>query len=482
MNSARRSTWTAVALVLATALSTASASAETITGRLAVVWGDGAPGGDGSSTVALRLVTDDGRSVWLAPSDAVLAAAGGVLRVDRRRVEAVVEADSHLLGSSPEEALPTFALRVLSEPDGALPSRDVVGSHPWVTIACKFSDVASEPRNLAFFQNMYADTWPGLDHYWRTLSYQTANIAGSTAVNWVTLPHPVSHYASEVGGSWDIDLDAMFDDCTAAADGQVYFPDFVGINMMFNATFGPWAWGGGHWASLDGHGGVWRVTWEPPWGYSNITVMCHEMGHGFGLPHSNNADGDTSPYDNPWDVMSDAWSWALTDGTYGTLGKGTISHHLGLLGWIPDDERREITVDGVYEVDLDHLALPTTDAVRVVELPIAGTSRRYTVEVRDRVGYDGGLPGFAVVLHEVDPSRTEPAWLVDPVDPANGGDAGAMWVPGECFEDVPNRIEVCVDHPTAGGFHVTISYGSTTEIFADGFESGATDGWSTVIG
>jgi len=38
-------------------------------------------------------------------------------------------------------------------------------NQPYVSILCKFSDVAVEPKNLAFFQGMYASTFPGLDHY-----------------------------------------------------------------------------------------------------------------------------------------------------------------------------------------------------------------------------------------------------------------------------------------------------------------------------
>ena len=45
------------------------------------------------------------------------------------------------------------------------------------------------------------------------------------------------------------------------------------------------------------------TTWEPPWGYADISVIAHEMGHGFGLPHSTAIDW-TSVYDNAWDVMS----------------------------------------------------------------------------------------------------------------------------------------------------------------------------------
>jgi hypothetical protein len=251
--------------------------------------------------------------------------------------------------------------------------------------------------------------------------------------------------------------------------------------MMFNSTFGPYAWGGGRYLNLDGSYRFYRVTWEPPWGYQNVAVIAHEMGHGFGLPHSNNADGDDNPYDNPWDVMSNSWGWAVGDGTYGTVGKGTISYHLDMLGWISSPHRLVISETGLYDVTIDHLALDTTSNLRMVKIQIPSSNRFYTLEVRDRVGYDGNLPGFAVIIHEVDTSRREDAWLVDPVNPADGADEGAMWKVGECFDDAPNEISVCVISSTANGFNVRIGYGDTGTVFFDGFEADGLGAWSRVV-
>ena len=62
---------------------------------------------------------------------------------------------------------------------------------------------------------------------------------------------------------------------------------YDGINMMFNSNFdNGYAWGGARYMTLDGETKLWRTTWEPPWAYHSISVIAHEMGHGFGLPHS----------------------------------------------------------------------------------------------------------------------------------------------------------------------------------------------------
>jgi len=446
-------------------------------GILTVVWGDPAPW-DSRTDVTKYFLLDDNRiTTEVLLDEELVRAAGGASTLDGRRVELVVEPDLELAEDRPQMVNTVVrSIRFLSNEARTKASKAVTGSRPWVSILCKFSDVSSEPKPLSYFQNMYAGTYPGLDHYWREVSYDIANVAGSAAVAWVDLPHPVSRYETDDGG----DLNAMVADCTAAADPYVYFPDFVGINMMFNDTFGPFAWGGTRYLSLDGvPNRRYSVTWEPPWGYANSCVMAHEMGHGFGLPHSNNADGDDDTYDNPWDVMSNAWGWALFDSTYRYLGKHTIAYHKNMLGWIGAGEKLDISSYGVYWASLDHLTLQSTSNLRLVTIQIPDSSRYYTLEVRDLVEYDGELPGFAVIIHEVDASRQQDAWLVDSVDPKDGADEGAMWRVGECFEDVPNQIEVCVQSVTTEGFDIRVSYGGAGDLFHNGFESGDTTAWSS---
>jgi len=140
-----------------------------------------------------------------------------------------------------------------------------------------------------------------------------------------------------------------------------------------------------------------------------------------------------------------------------------------------------VSTAGLYEFVIDHLTFAATTNLHMVEVQIPGPSRTYTVEVRDRVSYDGNLPGFAVILHEVDGSRQEPAWLVDAENPENGADAGAMWMPGECFDDAANEIQICVEAVTTEGYRVKVAYGDWYFLFRDGFESGQTGAWSATV-
>jgi M6 family metalloprotease-like protein len=356
---------------------------------------------------------------------------------------------------------PVIAIRNLTASKGSAQApandstRGVTGSQPWVSVLCKFSDVADEPKDLSFFKAMYANSYPGLDHYWREVSYQTANIAGSDAAGWFTLPNPESFYnpSDTTGGT---DLEKLRDDCLATADATIDFSQFEGINMMFNTDFdNGYAWGGGSYLSLDGETKVWSITWEPPWAYANITVMAHEMGHGFGLPHSSGTYGLT--YDNVWDVMSDTWTFCdlSSDTQFGCLAQHTIGYHKDLLGWIPENQKRTVTASTVVEVD--EIALSSTSNTRLVRIPVADSDTRfYTVEARDRSGYDVKLPGKAIVIHEVDTTRPRPANVIDADGNGSTGDAGAMWLPGETFSDPENGISIRVLSETAHGFLVSI--------------------------
>jgi len=78
------------------------------------------------------------------------------------------------------------------------------------------------------------------------------------------------------------------------------------------------------------------TSWLLTWAWGDISVVAHEMGHTFGLPHL------SGPYsfvcDNPCDVMS-ADSYPCNahnqyDDTYGCAGQQTIGRHKAMLGWL----------------------------------------------------------------------------------------------------------------------------------------------------
>lgn len=318
---------------------------------------------------------------------------------------------------------------------------------------------------------MYANAKPGLDHYWRELSFNLANVSGSTATGWYTLTHPRSYYVYDMDadGFADLDFDRATADCTAAADATVNFSTYTGITMAFNDDLDGPATGGSMFLTLDGTTKSWGTTWLPPWAYQDINVVSHEMGHGFGLAHSSGNYGAT--YDNNWDVMSgsqDDCFGAAIDPTYGCMAPHTISYHKDLLGWM-SGRRQDVAAGTTMTVPIDQLGA-TSAAMQEIKIPVAspsGNQKFYTVEARKHVGYDAKLPGEGVIIHFVDPSRVEPAHVMDSDGNGDNGDAGAIWVPGETFTDAANGVRITVNSATATGYSVTVTNGGAVNTIVD---------------
>ena len=414
-------------------------------GRFNILWADGAPG-TGQSQTRFILSRDGQEDITVDFGARLPLNYAELLGMRGRLVK--------MKGSWNTVSAAVFNASAL-EPDDThgMLNPMVSGAQPWVTVMCKFQDESDEPKPAAYFQNMYGSSYPLLDHYWREQSYNQMNIAGSQAVShWYTLPHPRAYYIVENVA----DLPKLANDCTAAANAEVNYTAFLGINLMFNDDLDDYAWGGGYYMTLNGVHRLWYMTWEPPWGYRDLTVIAHEMGHGFGLPHS--SFNRSKVYDSRWDMMSDTWSDCANsrDATYGCLGQGTIAYHKDLEGWLAG-RQTIVSPGGQITLTLEQLDLPATGNLLLAKVPISGTTRFYTVEVRRKVGYDVKLPGQAVILHLVDPSQKISAQLVDLDGNTNTGDAGAQWLAGETFSDTTNGIWIRIDQALPTGFVVTIS-------------------------
>lgn len=415
-------------------------------GTLAVIWGD--PPGGGEPRLQAWLTGDDGRAIRLL-ADA--ARFGDLPALNGRRVR-VIGRDAALgpAGGRTPDALVIDDIRPAGTESAAAPL--LAGNQPFVSVICKFSDIATPPKPTAYFQDMYAATMPGLDHYWQDSSYGQIDVGGSAAFGPYTLPETLAYYVP----NGDPQLSPLARDCAAAADADIDFTVYSGINFMYNADIGCCAWGGKQTLTLDGATKSYSTSWLPPWAYSSISVVQHEMGHGFGLPHSSGDYDET--YDSPWDVMSkDRANCSITrDPVYGCVAQGTISYHKDILGWIPA-ARKYTHAGGQQTIHLEQLTLPGGEGYLMAQIPIDGSSTHfYTVEARRQVGYDAKLPGAGVIIHEVITNRTRPARVVDSDNDGDPGDAGAVWLPGETFAGL-DHVLVTVDEASGTGYTVTLS-------------------------
>jgi hypothetical protein len=333
---------------------------------------------------------------------------------------------------------------------------------------------------VPFFEGMLRSTRPGLDHYWREVSYGEINLEGSKVFDWKFLPQPISYYTMTVniGGAPQprAIIERIREDCLAE-HASVDFTKFRGIAYIYDRKIDGIGRGGPQELLLDNVTRKWGQVWleaENPGPITNSNAlmaqnrMAHEMGHGFGDVGLNHSSGpSTNAYASGWDVMSggrDCYDAppggkeSQPDFPFGCIGTHTIATHKDYLGWIPADRKFTLTPGKRAIVPLARLAQPGSSGDLMVQIPIQGSSTKfYTVELRQnltqndgrKVTYDDGTPaGFsgAVIIHKVDYAlKDRNAQVVDADNNGDVNDEGAMWKPGETFTDPANSVMIQVD-------------------------------------
>lgn len=412
----------------------------------------------GESVTEYLLTTADGHVYRLDISPDVLGAAGGSLALSHQTVE--------VAGISLRDRMQLSVTSIQPVQTGTRFDPNPGASGSWRIMLCKFSDVSTEPYTTTQINNYYQSAAHGAFAAIGRIYHGLYTPSIVQTHNWVTLPNTQAHYRaySDANGfdvAWLINQD-----CLAAnglsSGGNYNTQVFVNANWLDGIAIGGWIW--------DGSGMIRRTSIYP--NSVNVATIVHEMGHANSLPHSSNANNNTYPYDNPWDVMSDIHRFVEFDATLGSLAKPHNSLHLYKTGFIPADDVGIILSGQRQTFTVDHWGTNTTANRFMVTVPIDNTNPDlanyvYAVETRFGVGNNGNnqenLPaadGVLIYKHEPESvNRREPVRLLTAVtDDSNSPNYGieAALTTGMTYINETDDVVIEILDRTASGYNVRV--------------------------
>jgi M6 family metalloprotease-like protein len=335
----------------------------------------------------------------------------------------------------------------------AIQTQTFTGQTKFANILCKFSDVATEGQIPSWFQNRMEGA--GVDSaktYWNEISDGTVNISGGQVLGWFTLPQPKSYYTSP-----NMQVDRLLNDCTAAADSSIYFPSYTGINLFFNSTIDTFAAGvgtvGKWYMFLDNNYNQYGITWFGNDGWSNSNVVQHELGHTAGLPHSSSLQAEYGSY---WDLMS--FGYGYQSGISGALPTGPIAYYKWRMGLVQDNQVAtvDIATNTTYKLNQVNLPTPAVDTKQLLIIPVS-PNHFFTVESRKKNGYDKFVPEAGVLIHNVDLTRSNWAFVEDIQKDNDVNNTGSVLRLNESYVNTANHFMVKVVGDYTIGYQVQVT-------------------------
>lgn len=147
---------------------------------------------------------------------------------------------------------------------------------------------------------------------------------------------------------------------------------------------------------------------------NEIGVLAHELGHGFGLPDLYDTSTSAHAAIGRWGLMGQG-SWGCSSVNDPARPCGMSAWSRAALGWVEVE---------TLAPDTDHLGVlldPVATSGQVLRLDARdGSDEYFLLENRQRIGFDGDLPGTGLLLWHVDPDFVNARWPVNSVNTNTG--------------------------------------------------------------
>jgi hypothetical protein len=325
---------------------------------------------------------------------------------------------AHCQGRSRPMGLLLAALLVLGQGCASIPQRNWqnyphLTSDPtfrkWLIIKCTVEDDATVPpgldQTIGFFFTVAGVATGNMIDYYSDVSYGAVSFVGTSIVGWYPAPFKTTTTLKR--------RERALACANAIPDSEandIPFEDYYGIVMMTNRLVDGGACYDGQ-QSLqikDKSYNLACVSFDPESLF--ITFAAHEMGHGLGMPHSfdntrDSCGGAPGEYCDKWDIMSALNVFTFTETNYvtprlghNTAGTGLDVPNLLQMGWVPDSRIATYTIGAPDTTfTLNALSRPLGTAPLTVKIP--DFPFMFTVEYRQKDGWDAGIPADAVILH-----------------------------------------------------------------------------------
>ena len=322
----------------------------------------------------------------------------------------------------------------------ALASPNTFGEQRVAVILVNFQGSVSAPYTTTFAQNV---TFGETHSYYQEASYGQTSLTGQV-YGWYTLPMS----APSTCTSTDYNAVATQADQVATANG-------VNLSQFNRKVYAFPQWNACGWWGLGSVGGNPSRSWIN--GSYALKVVAHELGHNFGLYHSNSMPCSTSgcsttEYGDDRDMMG-----MSSVGHFNAFQK----ERLGWLNYGNSPAIQNITSAGTYWIEAYGTASNGgPKALRILKsTDAAGKKTWYYVESRARVGADNGFAA-GVIVHTGSEATGNSSYQVD-VDPTTSA-FDSLLDPSQVFADATIDLAIQTMSASDAGAFVQVSFPGTS--------------------